>query len=118
MVQLLEELSTLVDNPGRGRKEQPLISEYYKKVTTLGHLIQTGNRPPALNYTYESLLYEARVVFYEGRQIKETKDHNEELKTIFQERMRTSKCFATDGSNMEDKPFVGFVSIDIKMIVA
>jgi hypothetical protein len=30
--QLLEELSTLVDNPGRGGKE-PLISEYYKELT-------------------------------------------------------------------------------------
>jgi hypothetical protein len=27
--------------------------------------------------------------------------------------MRTSKCFVTDGSKMEDKPFVGFASIDI-----
>jgi hypothetical protein len=29
-VQLLPELATLIDNPGRGGKEQPLISEYYK----------------------------------------------------------------------------------------
>jgi hypothetical protein len=28
--QLLEELSTIVDNPGKGENEQPLISEYYK----------------------------------------------------------------------------------------
>jgi hypothetical protein len=28
--------------------------------------------------------------------------------------MRTSKCFATDSTKMEDKPFVGFASIDIK----
>jgi hypothetical protein len=27
--------------------------------------------------------------------------------------MRTSKCFATDGSKMENKPFVGFAAIDI-----
>jgi hypothetical protein len=26
--------------------------------------------------------------------------------------MRTSKCFATDGSKMENKPFVGLASID------
>jgi hypothetical protein len=45
MVQLLEELSTLVDNPGRGENGQPLISEYYKEVTPLGHLIQSGNCP-------------------------------------------------------------------------
>jgi hypothetical protein len=25
--------------------------------------------------------------------------------------MSTSKCFTTDGSKMEDKPFVGFASI-------
>jgi hypothetical protein len=37
MVQLLEGLSTLVDNPGRGENEEPLISEYYKEVTPLGH---------------------------------------------------------------------------------
>jgi hypothetical protein len=30
MVQLLEELSILFDNPGRGGNEQSLISEYYK----------------------------------------------------------------------------------------
>jgi hypothetical protein len=91
-IQLLEELSTLVDNPGRGGKEQSLISEYYKEVTTLCHLIQSGNCSPAFNYTYESLFYEARASFDEGRQIKEAKDHNEEFKQIFQERMRTSKC--------------------------
>jgi hypothetical protein len=50
IVQLLEESSTLVDNPGRGGNEQPLISEYYKEVTPLGHLIQC---PPAFSYTYE-----------------------------------------------------------------
>jgi hypothetical protein len=54
------------------------------------------------------------VPFEEGRQRKETKDHNEKFKVIFQERMRTSKCFATDGSKMEDKSFVGFASIDIE----
>jgi hypothetical protein len=56
MVHLLEELSTLVDNPGRGGNEQPLIREYYKEIRFLGHLIQSGSRPPTLNYTYESLL--------------------------------------------------------------
>jgi hypothetical protein len=27
--------------------------------------------------------------------------------------MKTSKCFATDGTKMENKPFVGFPSIDL-----
>jgi hypothetical protein len=27
--------------------------------------------------------------------------------------MRTSKCFATNGSKMENKPFIGFALIDI-----
>jgi hypothetical protein len=61
MVQLLEELTTLINNPGRGRKEQSLISKYYREVTPLSHLIQSGNCPLAFNYTYESLFYEARV---------------------------------------------------------
>jgi hypothetical protein len=87
---LLEELSILVDNPGRGGNEQPLIREYYKEVTPLGHLIQTGNCPPAFNYTYESLFCKARVAFDEGRQIQVAEDHNEEFKYIFQERIRTS----------------------------
>jgi hypothetical protein len=32
--------------------------------------------------------------------------------------MRTSKCFAMGGSEMEDKPFAEFVSIDKKIVVA
>jgi hypothetical protein len=52
----------------------------------------------AFNYTYENLFYKARVSFNEGGQRKEAEDHNEEFKKIFQERMRTSKYFATDGS--------------------
>jgi hypothetical protein len=64
-------LSALVDNPGRGENEQPLNSEYYKEATTLGHLTQSGNCPLAFNYTYESLFYEARVSFDEGRQRKQ-----------------------------------------------
>jgi hypothetical protein len=42
---------------------------------------------------------------------KEAKTHNEKFKKIFQDRMRTSKYFDTDGSKMEDKPFVVFASI-------
>jgi hypothetical protein len=99
VVQLLEKLSNLVNNPGRGGKEQPLINEYYNEVTSLDHLIQSGYCPLAFNYTYESLFYEARVSLDEGRQIKEAKDHNEEFNTIFQERM-ISKCFTMDGSKM------------------
>jgi hypothetical protein len=105
-VQLLEELSTLVDNRGRGGKD--------KEVTPLGHLIQSANCPPAFNYIYESLFYEVRVSFDEGRQIKEPREHNEEFKKIFQEKKSTSKCFAKDGSKMKDKQFVGLTSIDIK----
>jgi hypothetical protein len=111
MVQLLRELSNLVDNPERGGKEQPLISEYYKTVTPL------SNNPirelsQAFNYTYRILFYKAIVSFDEGRQIKEAKDHKE-YKKIFQERMRTSKCFAMNGTKMKTKPFVGFASLYI-----
>jgi hypothetical protein len=52
VVQLLEELSASVDNPRRGENEHPLISEYYKEVTPLGHLIQSGSCTPAFDYTY------------------------------------------------------------------
>jgi hypothetical protein len=83
MVQLLEELSFVVDNPGRGENEQPLISEYYKVVTPLGHSIQSGNCLLAFNYTYESLFYEAMVSVDDGRQMKEGEDHNGELKKKF-----------------------------------
>jgi hypothetical protein len=79
-VQLLEELSTLVDSVGRTENEQPLISAYYKEITPLGHLIQSGNCPLAFNYTYESLFFEARASFDARRQIMEAEDHNEELK--------------------------------------
>jgi hypothetical protein len=57
-----------------------LISGYYKEVTPLGHLIQSGNCPPAFDYIYESSFYDARVSFDEGRQIKEAED----LRKIFQ----------------------------------
>jgi hypothetical protein len=33
MVQMLEELSPLADNPRRAENEQPLISEFYAEVT-------------------------------------------------------------------------------------
>jgi hypothetical protein len=112
-VQLLEELSILVNNPGRGENEKPLISEYYKKVTPLGPLIQSRNCPLAFNYTYESLFYRARVSFNEGRQIKEAQNHNEELKKKYTKKMRTSKCFTLDNTNMENKSFVGSTLIDI-----
>jgi hypothetical protein len=62
MVQLLEELSVLLDNPERAENEQPLISEYYREVTPLGHLIQSGNCPLAFNYTYESLFSESKSI--------------------------------------------------------
>jgi hypothetical protein len=42
-----------------------LISKYYIEVTPLGHLIQSGNCPPAFDYTHGSLFYEARIPFDE-----------------------------------------------------
>jgi hypothetical protein len=66
MVQLLEALLTLVGNPGRVENQQPLFREYYKEITPLGHLIQSGNCPLGFNYTYE-----ARVSFDEGTQRKQ-----------------------------------------------
>jgi hypothetical protein len=79
MVQLLEELSVLVNNPGTGGNEQPLIIEYYKEVNSLVHLVQSGNCPLAFSYTNESLFYEARISIDERRQIREAEDHNEEF---------------------------------------
>jgi hypothetical protein len=98
---------------GEEKNEQPLISEYYKEVTPLGHLIQLGNCPLAFNYTYESRFYEARVSFGERRQIKEAEDHNKEFQKIFHEKMRTGKCFTMDRLKLETKPFIGFTAIDI-----
>jgi hypothetical protein len=108
---LLEELSILLDNPVRGENEPP-ISEYYKELTPLSHLIQSWICPLAFNHTYESLFYESRVSFDEGKHVTGAEDHNEELKKVH-EKMRNSKCFATGGSKMENKPFVGFAAIDI-----
>jgi hypothetical protein len=113
MVQLLEELSILVDNAWRVENEQPPISEYYKEITPLDHLVQSGNCLLGFNYTYESIFYETRPSFVEERQAKDSEDHNEELKKIVHEKMRGSKYFVTDGSKMENKPFIGFTSIDI-----
>jgi hypothetical protein len=48
----------------------------------LGHYIQSGNCPINFIYKYESLLYKARISFGEGIKIKETEDHNEELKKL------------------------------------
>jgi hypothetical protein len=72
--QLLEELSSVVDNPGRGGK---------------------FNCPPGFNYTYESLFYDASVSFYEGRKTKEAKITTWNSKHLAR-KMRTSKCFTTD----------------------
>jgi hypothetical protein len=113
-VQLLEELSILLNNPGKGENEQSLISKYYKEVTPLDHLIQSGNCPLAFDYTYESLFYEARVLFSEGRQIQEAEDHDKEFKKISHKKMRTCKCFTMDSSKMESEPFIGFTLGDIR----
>jgi hypothetical protein len=80
VVLLLVELSIPVNNLRRGENEQPLISECYKEVTPLGHLIQSGKSALAFNDTCESLFCEAGVTFDEGRQINGAEDHNEKLK--------------------------------------
>jgi hypothetical protein len=38
---------------------------------------------------------------------------NKELKIKFHEKISTSKCLATSGSKIENKPFIGFASLDI-----
>jgi hypothetical protein len=114
------------NGPASGRiinsSRQP--RERRKRTTTDQRILQRDNSfwsfnpirelSPGLQLHIRSLFYEARVYFDEGRQLKEAKDHNEEFKKIFQERTITSKCFTTDGSKMEDRPFVEFASIDIK----
>jgi hypothetical protein len=78
MVQFMEELETPVANSVRvENKYWPLISEYYKAVTSLGNL-QSGNCPLCFTHAYESLLCEARVSIKGGRQMKEAEDHKEE----------------------------------------
>jgi hypothetical protein len=47
MIKLLEELPILVAYTVRAEYEPPPISEYYKEVTPLRHLIQSGNCPLA-----------------------------------------------------------------------
>jgi hypothetical protein len=64
------------------------------------HLIQSENCPLAFNYIYESLFYDARVSFDEGKEIKIAEDHNEEFRNISLKKIGTSKYFATDGSKM------------------
>jgi hypothetical protein len=54
-VQLLKELPAAADDRGRVENEQPLISECYKAVTPLGHLIQPADCPFCFSYTYESV---------------------------------------------------------------
>jgi hypothetical protein len=49
----------------------------------------------------------------EGRQIKQVEDQRRIPKKENHKQMRTSKCFATDGSKVETKPFIGFVTLDI-----
>jgi hypothetical protein len=62
MVQLLEELSTLLHNAGRVENKQSLISEHYKDETPLRRLVQSGNCSFCLNYSNEtSFFYEARL---------------------------------------------------------
>jgi hypothetical protein len=46
----------------------------------LGHYIQSGNCSIAFIYKYESLFYTATISFGEGIKIRETEDHNKELK--------------------------------------
>jgi hypothetical protein len=90
-----------------------IMDNFYPRPVSINSSIMQVDVPTGLNERHQtSLFYEARVSFDEGRQRKEAEDHNEDFKKIFQERMRTSKCFATDGSKMDDKPFVGFASID------
>jgi hypothetical protein len=40
--------------------------------------------------------------------MKEADDLDKEFKSMFHTEMRTSKYSPTDGSKMENKPFVGF----------
>jgi hypothetical protein len=70
MFQLLEKLSVLFNNTGSRENKQPLLSEYYKEVSSLGHLIQSENFPHAFNYAYESICYKARLSFHEGRPVR------------------------------------------------
>jgi hypothetical protein len=48
----------------------------------LGHYIQSRNCPIAFIYKYESLFYKATFSFGEGIKIRETEDHNKELKKM------------------------------------
>jgi hypothetical protein len=68
MVQLLQELSVLVKNPGRGENEQQLIIEYYKEVIPLSHLIQSGISPlPSTTHTKASSMRPGYLLMREGK---------------------------------------------------
>jgi uncharacterized protein YjhX (UPF0386 family) len=50
------------------------------------------------------MFHSSRTSFDEGRQMKEAEDHDELKKNT--KKIISSKCFARDGSKMENKPFI------------
>jgi hypothetical protein len=92
---------TLVNNPRRLKNEQQLVSGCYKEVTPLGRIIllKLHKRKPLLR---------GQISFEEESQIKEAG-----IK-IIHERIRTSKYFATNCSEMESTSFMGYALIDVR----
>jgi hypothetical protein len=80
MNQLLEELPTTVNIHVRVENEPPPISENYREVTPLSHLIKSRNCPLCIDCTYENLFYQARASFTKERLIKVAHDRMEKFK--------------------------------------
>jgi hypothetical protein len=111
-LRLLEEFSIKVDNPGRSESEQPLIREYYKDVTPFGHIIHSTTCTLSLQLNIRKPLLRGQGIL-RWRQTQEgSRGSQGGIQENFPQKIRTSKCFATDGSKMENKSFVGFPLID------
>jgi hypothetical protein len=59
-------------------------------------------------------MYKAEVSIGDGADIKEPPDCNEEFPCRFEDALKNSMCFATDGSKREGKSFTRYALLDIK----
>jgi hypothetical protein len=102
-----------MEDPRNMVAQHTSLIECYRDLEFVEHLREKGNVPLCYNYMYECMMYKTKVS-KDGVDIKNSLDCNGEFLCRFEDALKNTTCFTTDGSKREGKSFTGYALLDRK----
>ncbi|CAD6235942.1 GSCOCG00012438001-RA-CDS, partial [Cotesia congregata] len=112
LIDKLENIIKLEDNPTKiNRDGKILFVDYFRDHQKIQHLIRSSLTPSCYDYQLSTTWYGPLISFAKGEKIKRLDVSDSFFKEIFQEVLKNSTCFFTDGSWSPNSVFGSFAIV-------